>query len=336
MSILCCVLEWTVFEKVTEYGQNVTLFCNVSNCCPKYAGWDRWTPVQQTLFIDVKTGQANAKYDGNALRNGYTLVIQKLSKTDLNVSYSCVYGATFGERKILLEEDVFKSISPTQSNVPNSQLSQSEISALIIGVIVLVLGSGTIFIFFCRRRIERHQSKGKTDNADIEVNLLDTETEQKEQKDTSDQNEKIEKLEIEQNDCIPQNIRDQIQRQIEDWKKKDELFVSTRASDYIMECLQDNNCLTITASSGAGKSFIARHTALVLREQGYQIVPLRKPDDIRDFYQPGKQTVFIVDDICGNFTANQQQIENWKQQLPVINMIIADNCCKIIVSCRLQ
>ncbi|VDI21036.1 Hypothetical predicted protein, partial [Mytilus galloprovincialis] len=49
-----------------------------------------------------------------------------------------------------------------------------------------------------------------------------------------------------------------------------------------------------------------------------------------------KQTVFIVDDICGNFTANQQQIENWKQLIPVINTIIADKCCKIIVSCRLQ
>ncbi|CAG2197225.1 unnamed protein product [Mytilus edulis] len=101
------VLVWTVFGKVTEYGQNVTLFCNVSNCCPNYAGWDRWTPVQQTLFIDVKTGQANAKYDGKALQNGYTLVIQNLSKTDLNVSYSCVYGAILGQRKFLLEEDVF-------------------------------------------------------------------------------------------------------------------------------------------------------------------------------------------------------------------------------------
>lgn len=101
-------LVWTVFGKVTEYRQNVTLFCNVSNCCPNYAGWDRWTPVQQTLFIDVKTGQANAKYDGKALQNGYTLVIQNLSKTDLNVSYSCVYGAILGQRKFLLEADVFK------------------------------------------------------------------------------------------------------------------------------------------------------------------------------------------------------------------------------------
>ncbi|VDI23922.1 Hypothetical predicted protein [Mytilus galloprovincialis] len=168
------------------------------------------------------------------------------------------------------------------------------------------------------------------------MNAAVKESTHNQQKDTSDQKEKKEKLEIKQNECIPQNIRDQIQRQIEDWKKKDELFVSTRASDYIMECLQNSNCLTITAPSGAGKSFIAIHTVLVLRDEGYNIIPVIQPSDIRDYYQPGEPTVFIVDDICGNFTANQQQIENWKQQLPVINMIIADKCCKIIVSCRLQ
>ncbi|XP_071149327.1 serine/threonine-protein phosphatase 6 regulatory ankyrin repeat subunit B-like [Mytilus edulis] len=137
-------------------------------------------------------------------------------------------------------------------------------------------------------------------------------------------------------DPIPWHIKELIKKQIEDWEKKDNMFVSTRASDYVMEQLQDNSCLTLTAPSGVGKSFIARHTALLLKKEGYNIIPVYLPTDIRDYYQPDKQTVFIVDDICGNFTANQQQIDNWKQLLPVINTIIADKCCKIIVSCRLQ
>ncbi|XP_063411656.1 ankyrin repeat domain-containing protein 50-like [Mytilus trossulus] len=103
-----------------------------------------------------------------------------------------------------------------------------------------------------------------------------------------------------------------------------------------MERLQDNSCVTLTAPSGVGKSFITRHTALVLKKEGYNIILVYSPTDIRDYYQPGKQTVFIVDDICGNFTVNQQQIDQWKQMLPVINTIITDKCCKIIVSCRLQ
>ncbi|VDI62932.1 Hypothetical predicted protein [Mytilus galloprovincialis] len=137
-------------------------------------------------------------------------------------------------------------------------------------------------------------------------------------------------------DPIPWHIKELIKKQIEDWEKKDKMFVSTRASDYVMEQLQDNSCLTLTAPSGVGKSFIARHTALLLKKEGYNIIPVYSPTDIKDYYQPGKQTVFIVDDICGNFTANQQQIDNWKQLLPVIKTIMADKCCKIIVSCRLQ
>ncbi|VDI39249.1 Hypothetical predicted protein [Mytilus galloprovincialis] len=126
------------------------------------------------------------------------------------------------------------------------------------------------------------------------------------------------------------------QIQIQDWEKNDEMFVSTRASVYVLEYLKNNSCLTLTGSSRVGKSFIARHTVLVLQKQEYKLISVRKPDDMGNYYQPGKQIVFIVDDICGNFTANQQQIESWQQLLPVINTVIADKCCKIIVSCRLQ
>ncbi|CAC5418335.1 unnamed protein product [Mytilus coruscus] len=114
------------------------------------------------------------------------------------------------------------------------------------------------------------------------------------------------------------------------------MFVSTRASDYVMERLQHNSCVTLTAPSGVGKSFISRHTALILQKEGYNITPVELPTDIRTYYEPGRQAVFILDDICGNFTANQQQIENWEQLLPVIYTIIADKCCKIIITCRLK
>ncbi|VDI16414.1 Hypothetical predicted protein, partial [Mytilus galloprovincialis] len=158
----------------------------------------------------------------------------------------------------------------------------------------------------------------------------------KEKEENSELKEKLKKMETDLGEIVPKNIRELIKKQVEDWEKKDKMFVSTRASDYVMEQLQDNSCLTLTAPSGVGKSFIARHTALVLKKQGYNIIPVELPADIKTYYHPGKQTVFVVDDICGNFTADQQQIDNWKQLLPVINTIIADKFCKIIVSCRLQ
>lgn len=128
----------------------------------------------------------------------------------------------------------------------------------------------------------------------------------------------------------------QIKNQIEIWKTKDEKFVSTRAVDYVMKSLQEKSCVTLTGSAGVGKTFIARHVALIWQTEGYMIIPVLQPRDIREYYQPGKHTVFIVDDLCGNFVASQQQIEKWQQLMPVVNMIIADKSCKIIVSCRLQ
>ncbi|XP_052079428.1 chitin synthase chs-1-like [Mytilus californianus] len=167
------VLEWTVVGKVTDYGQNVTLFCNVSNCCPKHAGWDMWTPAQRTLYIDVKTGLPNRKYDGKALTNGYTLIIQNLTKTDLNVSYSCLYGVVLGEIKLLVEEDVFTYESTSQPNVPthNRILSEGTIAALITGVMVLVLV--TILVYLWKRRNKRNRSRKGSESIEM-VNKTQT------------------------------------------------------------------------------------------------------------------------------------------------------------------
>ncbi|CAC5424406.1 unnamed protein product [Mytilus coruscus] len=261
------VLEWTVVGKVTEYGQNVTLFCNVPNCCPEDA------VVTQP---DVPTG--------------------------------------------------------------NSRLSPGEIGATVTGItMVIVLVS--IVIYF---GIKRNKKPEKEENLELTEKLVNTASEQNEdiQKNKKGNEENIEqkvsKMATEQKEVIPQNIRDQIKKKIQDWEEKDKMFVPTIASDYVMKSVGDKSCVTLTAPSGVGKSFISRHTALVLQKEGYDIIPVELPTEIKTYYQPGKKTVFIIDDICGNFTVNQQQIDNWKQLLPTINTIIADKCCKIIVSCRLQ
>ncbi|XP_071177906.1 uncharacterized protein [Mytilus edulis] len=149
------VLKWTVIGKVTDYGQNVTLFCHVPNCCPKDSGWDRWTPVQRTLYIDVKTGRANKKYDGKTLKEGYTLVIQNLTKDDLNVSYSCLYGVTLGEIKFLQKEDVFMYRRLNQLNA-TSKLAKGEIAGIIVGFLVVV--AVLVFLVYCWKH--RNNSNG--------------------------------------------------------------------------------------------------------------------------------------------------------------------------------
>ena len=100
-------LQWVVTEKVSRYGQSLTLFCPVDNCCNKYAGWSK---ESKTIIIDVKIypDDPNLKYGGTYNKSGFGLIIRNLSETDLNKTYQCVYGVQLSTRQYLLQEDVFK------------------------------------------------------------------------------------------------------------------------------------------------------------------------------------------------------------------------------------
>lgn len=52
-----------VIGKVTEYGQNVTLFYYAPKCCRVDAGWYLRTTLD-TPFIYIKIQIPNQKYDG--------------------------------------------------------------------------------------------------------------------------------------------------------------------------------------------------------------------------------------------------------------------------------
>ncbi|XP_071177756.1 uncharacterized protein [Mytilus edulis] len=142
-------------------------------------------------------------------------------------------------------------------------------------------------------------------------------------------------IKLEQMEVIPKNIRDQMLKDFEKWLQDDTKFVPTTASEYVISCLKKENCVSVVGSPGVGKTAVTRHVALKMKEQGYTVIPITVPTDIRDFYQPGQQTVFIIDDMGGKFTANKQLIDTWKQLLGVVDNILSDNC-KIIVSIRSQ
>ncbi|XP_063396064.1 uncharacterized protein LOC134680765 [Mytilus trossulus] len=153
---------------------------------------------------------------------------------------------------------------------------------------------------------------------------------------TSDLYAKVAILQTEQKETIPENIRDQINKDIEEWKLNDNKFVPTIASAYVANHLNEKSCVTLTGSPGVGKTFVARHIALKFQTEGYMIIPIETPIDIRNYYTPKKRTIFLVDDVCGKFIANQTTLENWQQMLPRIEQILADKCFKIIATCRLQ
>ncbi|CAC5363450.1 ANK [Mytilus coruscus] len=143
----------------------------------------------------------------------------------------------------------------------------------------------------------------------------------------------VKKIRREQQEAIPENIREQFEKDLEKWKQDDIKFVPTKASKLVFSRLNKENCVTIVGCPGVGKTATARHVALKMKGRGYTVIPIAFPIDIRTFYKPGQLSVFVIDDVCGKFAANQQLIYSWEQLLGVIEQILSDNC-KIVVSCR--
>ncbi|VDI05949.1 Hypothetical predicted protein [Mytilus galloprovincialis] len=114
------------------------------------------------------------------------------------------------------------------------------------------------------------------------------------------------------------------------------MFVTTRAAKRALTCIQENSCVTITASSGVGKTATLRHVALQMAADGYDVLPVIDPSDIIKFYNPNRKTLFVFDNLCGNYSLNQTDITNWEPVLEHINRLFSNKQSKIIVACRLQ
>ncbi|XP_052083520.1 uncharacterized protein LOC127720810 [Mytilus californianus] len=104
-------LTWKVAKKVWKYGEDLSLYCQVENCCLDSSGWIKWTSKNEfsTIFIDVKdlTVAGSSKYNGKINENGFFLVLRNITREDFNVYYSCTYGFHVSKKKILLETDAF-------------------------------------------------------------------------------------------------------------------------------------------------------------------------------------------------------------------------------------
>ena len=101
----------TVNGGISEYGQELTLFCRVENCCNKSTGWVKLEPELNTIFIDSRkiTPTNTSKYGSSITPDGFTLVIRNLTTDDLNKKYSCSHGFQRSLEIFISEENIFKS-----------------------------------------------------------------------------------------------------------------------------------------------------------------------------------------------------------------------------------
>ncbi|XP_063413104.1 uncharacterized protein LOC134695684 [Mytilus trossulus] len=133
------------------------------------------------------------------------------------------------------------------------------------------------------------------------------------------------------------NINDAIVVQIEEWEKIDEKFVPTGLCAKLVHNLKENNVTTVYGISGIGKSATIHHVALLLRKQSqYEIIPCHSPEDIERNFRKNENQVFVFDDVCGRYSAIQNEVNSWLKYEPVLKSIIREGNTKIIASCRTQ
>ncbi|CAC5390172.1 unnamed protein product [Mytilus coruscus] len=135
---------------------------------------------------------------------------------------------------------------------------------------------------------------------------------------------------------VPWNIEVQNSQMLDQWRKNDVNFVQTVEAKKVLECVKKKSCVTITASSGVGKTATLQHVVLKMAGEGYDVLRLTNPQDIVKFYNPNKKTLFVMDDFCGTYSINQSAFHNWKTDLNRIKELLQNKLPKIIVACRLQ
>ncbi|XP_071151089.1 uncharacterized protein [Mytilus edulis] len=143
-------------------------------------------------------------------------------------------------------------------------------------------------------------------------------------------------LETSQEDTVPWNIREQINQFLTECHDSDKMFITTRAAKHVLKCIKENSCVTIIASSGVGKTATLQHVALQMAKEDYDVLLVTDPGDIVKFYNPKQKTLFVIDNLFGNYSLNQTDIKVWEPVMERLKMILTNKLSKVIVACRLQ
>lgn len=93
----------------------------------------------------------------------------------------------------------------------------------------------------------------------------------------------------------------------------DQKYISTSATTFILQSLNQNRDIIITGCPGCGKFVNCHHVALTLEKKRYKIISCDDPVEIIKHFKTEKNQVFVIDDICGKFAFNHHKADSWEQ-----------------------
>ncbi|XP_063447888.1 uncharacterized protein LOC134727436 [Mytilus trossulus] len=123
------------------------------------------------------------------------------------------------------------------------------------------------------------------------------------------------------------------------WKEEDVKFVKTNAAHSILQLFETDACVLVKGAQGDGKSTTIRHVATTLHDiNKYEIIPCKGPNCIEKYYKKDRYQVFVIDDLCGEYSFNQREADEWSNSFikEFITKILELGNAKFLASVRLQ
>lgn len=140
---------------------------------------------------------------------------------------------------------------------------------------------------------------------DISTCSMDPEQESKYIKQLLDLDKKIQHISEEtkriKKICVPENLKVIYEREILKWKDDDHIFVETHNFPAMFDQVKEQTYGVFVGVPGSGKTATARHIALILQTEGYQILLIKDIKDIETYCDPHYPQVFVIDDVIGVF-----------------------------------
>ncbi|XP_061190231.1 uncharacterized protein LOC133198101 [Saccostrea echinata] len=131
---------------------------------------------------------------------------------------------------------------------------------------------------------------------------------------------------------IPRNVKVH-EKEILKWEEEDKVFSEIHNYPSVLEKVKKQPCVVFVGVPGSGKTVMARHTALTLRDKNYEVVPVNEIGQMKLFCDPLNPQVFVLDDVVGKFGFQQSKMDlliDYEQM--ILNPAMPDS--KILLTCR--
>ncbi|XP_062612791.1 rabankyrin-5-like [Saccostrea cucullata] len=132
--------------------------------------------------------------------------------------------------------------------------------------------------------------------------------------------------------AIPPNVKDLHEKQLQQWREEDLIYSETHTFQEMLNKVRGQPYMTFVGVPGSGKSATIHHIALILQDEGHEVIPIIEISEIYRYCDSHNPQVFVIDDVVGVLGLQKQKLETLVDYEKIISHSIKGT--KVLMSCR--